>query len=257
MHPVGRLLCSPKGRPTVKVLSWDFSSYIFGRVMDDKETLRLIDENIAWAHAIAGAYGASIRHVELKDIKQEAGIALCRAADTYDPSRKVPFRAYAHTCITNRLDSLYRAGEKQAHEQTTLDAPAIHDEAIDETPKNQIPSPEVDAAREAHRNEVRRALAHGMAQLTPNQRKILEARSQGESYQNLAVRLGSSRQAVQQSADRALAQMKTSVEAKGISGPMFMPKVDKSPRKSSGCAAVLLIIPVGLVIAWILAATLR
>ena len=36
---------------------------------------------------------ASIRHVDVKDIKQEAGVALCRAADTYDPSRGIPFRA--------------------------------------------------------------------------------------------------------------------------------------------------------------------
>ena len=227
--------------------------------MDDQETLRLIDENLVWAHSIAGAYAESIRHVDVKDIKQEAGVALCRAADTYDPSRGIPFRAYAHACITNRLKSLYRAGQKQAHEQTTLDAPAFFDDVNDETHKDQIPSPGVDAAREAHRNEVRRALAQGMAQLTPNQRKILEARSQGESYQELAVRLGSSKQAVHQSADRALAQMKASVEARGVSGPMFMPEVgEPKPQKaSSGCAAVLLVIPVTMAIAWILIVALK
>jgi hypothetical protein len=90
-----------------------------------------------------------------------------------------------------------------------------------------------------------------MAQLTPNQRKILEARSQGESYQELVVRLGTTKRAAHQSADRALAQMKASVEARGVSGPMFMPKVEESPKKSSGCAAVLLIIPVSVAIAWI------
>jgi len=229
--------------------------------MNDQEILRLIDENLVWAHSIAGAYAESIRHVDVKDVKQEAGIALSRAADTYDPSRGIPFRAYAHRCITNRLDSLYRAGQKQAYEQTTLDAPAFSDDVNDETNKDQLPSPGVDAAREAHRNEVRRALAQGMAQLTPNQRKILEARSQGESYQELAVRLGTTKQAVHQSADRALAQMKASVEARGVSGPMFMPRGEKSegrPQKaSSGCAAVLVIIPVSLAIAWILIATLK
>jgi len=225
--------------------------------MSDQEILRLIDENLVWAHSIAGAYAESIRHVDVKDVKQEAGIALSRAADAYDPSRGIPFRAYAHRCITNRLDSLYRAGQKQAHEQTTLDAPAFSDDVNDETNKDQLPSPGVDAAREAHRNEVRRALAEGMAQLTPNQRKILEARSQGESYQELAVRLGTTKQAVHQSADRALAQMKASVEARGVSGPMFMPRGEGSPKKSSGCATVLLIIPASVAIAWILVAALH
>jgi RNA polymerase sigma factor (sigma-70 family) len=229
--------------------------------MDDQAILRLIDENLVWAHSIAGGYAESIRHVDVKDIKQEAGVALCKAADTYDPSRKVPFRAYAHTCITNRLDSLYRAGQKQAHEQTTLDAPAFFDDVNDETHKDQIPSQGVDAAREAHRNEVRRALASGMARLTPHQREILEARSRGESYSIIAERLGSSPQAVQQSAARALTQMKASVEAGGIRSAMFMPEVDESERRpqkaSSGCAAVLLIIPVSLAIAWIFIAALK
>jgi RNA polymerase sigma factor (sigma-70 family) len=226
--------------------------------MDDQEILRLIDENLVWAHSIAGEYAKAIRHVDAQDVKQEAGVALCRAADTFDPSRKVPFRAYAHACITNRLDSLYRAGQKQAHEQTTLDAPAFFDDVNDETHKDQIPSPGVDAAREAHRNEVRRALALGMAQLTPHQREILQARSRGESYSIIAERLGSSPQAVQQSAARALAQMKASVEARGVSGPMFMPEVEVPERKkSSGCAAVLLVIPVSVAIAWILIVALK
>jgi RNA polymerase sigma factor (sigma-70 family) len=223
--------------------------------------MNLSDTTLVWAHSIAGAYAESIRHVDVKDIKQEAGVALCKAADTFDPSRKVPFRAYAHTCITNRLDSLYRAGKKQGHEQTTLDAPAFFDDVNDETHKDQIPSPGVDAAREAHRNEVRRALASGMAQLTPHQREILEARSRGESYSTIAERLGSSPQSVQQSAARALTQMKASVEVSGIRGAMFMPEVGDSERRpkkaSSGCTAVLLIIPASLAITWFLIAALK
>jgi RNA polymerase sporulation-specific sigma factor len=223
--------------------------------VDDQEILRLIDENLLWAHSIAGEYAKNIRHVDAQDVRQEAGIALSRAADTYDPSRGVPFRAYAHACITNRLKSLYLAGKKQAREQTTLDAPAFFDDVHDDTDKDQIPSAEVDAAREAHRNEVRRALNQGKAKLTPMQREILEAFSRGESYQSIAHRLGSSRQAVQQSAARALAQMKTSVEAQGVSGPMFMPNVEASERppqkSSSGCAALLVVIPVSAAIIWI------
>jgi len=225
--------------------------------MDDQEILRLIDENLAWAHRIAGDYAKTTHHVDVQDIKQEAGIALCRAADTYNPSLNIPFQGYARRCIVNRLNSLYHAGQQQAHEQTTLDAPAYLDDVNDETEKDRIPSPEVDAAREAHRNEVRRALAQGMAELTPNQRKILEARSKGESYQELAVQLGTTKQAVHQSADRALAQMKASVEARGVSGPMFMPKVNDPPRKQSGCAALLLAIPISLTLAWILIAAFK
>jgi RNA polymerase sigma factor (sigma-70 family) len=239
--------------------------------MDDKETLRLIDENIAWANAIAGAYAATIRHVDVKDIKQEAGVALCRAADTYDPCRKVPFRAYAHTCITNRLDSLYRAGQKQAHEQTTLDSPAFFDDVNDETLKDQIPSPDVDSAREAHRNEVRRALAAGMYRLTANQREILEARSRGESYREIADRLGITKQAVEAASSRALAQMRISVEAKGVRGAMFMPSVEGSSsdsrsnsgageskgQESTGCTGLLLCILVIVVITGVLIAILR
>jgi RNA polymerase sporulation-specific sigma factor len=221
--------------------------------MDDQK--RLIDENLVWAHSIAGAYAASIRHVDVKDIKQEASIALCRAADTYDPSRNVPFRAYAHRCITNRLDSLYRAGQKQVHEETTLDTAFFLDDVNDETIKDQIPALEVDAAREAHRNEVRRALAEGMSRLTPNQRDILEARSRGESYQEIGDRLGVRKQAVKNAADRALAQMKNSVEAAGVRSAMFMPSVDssdKANRKSTGCTAVLLLVPLTLAIVWVL-----
>jgi RNA polymerase sigma factor (sigma-70 family) len=223
--------------------------------MADEQTRRLITESLDWANSIAVAYAASIRHVDVKDIKQEASIALCRAADTYDPSRNVPFRAYAHRCITNRLDSLYRAGQKQAHEETTLDTAFFLDDVNDETFKDQIPAIEVDAAREAHRNEVRHALAEGMNRLTPNQRDILEARSRGESFREIADRLGVTKQAVKSAAERALAQMKSSVEAAGVRGAMFMPSVDKSDKattKPTGCAAVLLVVPVCVAIIWIL-----
>jgi RNA polymerase sigma factor (sigma-70 family) len=231
----------------------DFRSQIWRPPMDDPN--RMIDENLVWAHSIAGAYAASIRHVDVKDIKQEASVALCRAADTYDPSRNVPFRAYAHRCITNRLDSLYRAGQKQAQEETTLDTTFFLDDVNDETFKDQIPAVEVDAAREAHRNEVRRALAEGMNKLTPNQREILEARSRGESFREIADRLGVTKQAVKSTADRALAQMKSSVEAAGVRGAMFMPSIDSSDKattKPTGCTAVLLLVPVSAAIVWII-----
>jgi RNA polymerase sigma factor (sigma-70 family) len=222
--------------------------------MDEKEARRLFDESLAWAHSIAGDYAKhSIRHVEIKDVKQEAGIALWRAAETFDLSRDIPFRFYAKRCITNRLDSLYRAGQKQALEETSLDAAVFFDDVHDDTFKDQIPSPDVDAAREAHRAEVRRALAEGMGRLTPNQRDILEARSRGESYREIADRLGITKQAVEAASNRALDQMKSSVEAKGVHSAMFMPSVEnESPKKSSGCAAVLLVVPACAATIWIL-----
>ena len=194
--------------------------------MDNHEILRLIDDNLAWAHRIAGAYAQSIRQVPLQDIKQEAGIALCRAADTFDPSRNIPFLGYAHRCITNKLDSLYGKAQRQALEETILDRAAFPDDLDEETYKDRIPAPEVDAAREAHRNEVRRALAQGLATLSLRQQEILLAWTQGNSYQDIAVVMGSTRQAIQKSASRALVKLRNSVEAKGVSGAMFMPEID-------------------------------
>ncbi len=225
--------------------------------MDDQEILRLVEENLPWAYSIAERYAESIRHVQVRDLRQEASVALSKAASTYDPAREIPFRAYARACITNRLDSLYWKGQQQAREVTTLDMPAFFDDVNDDTFKDQVPSQEVDVAREAHRNEVRSALARGMATLTPNQREILEARSRGESYQDIALRLGVRRQAVQQAAVRALAQMKVSVEASGVKTAYFMPKADAPAKKSSGCAALLLLVPVMLAIFWVAGAVLK
>src|ERR1700683_2256473 len=118
-------------------------------------------------------------------IKQEAGVASCRAADSYDSSRNVPFRAYAHKCITNRLDSLYRTGQRQAHEQVTLDAPVAFDDESSETQKEQTPSPGVDAAREAHRNEVRRALAQGGRNLRGISERFWRPGARGKVIRNL------------------------------------------------------------------------
>ena len=202
--------------------------------MDEKDVISLVEANLSWAQSIAAGYASSIRHVEVNDIKQEAALALTLAAKTFDPSRSVPFQAYARRCITNRLDSLYRVGQKTiAHEQAMSDAAAPFDpqaEADSDSVNDEFPSHVADAATEAHCDEVRQALVAGAANLTPNQREILTAFASGASYQEIASGLGSSRQAVQQAANRAWAQMRAALEQKGHRNAAFMPKIDRPSR---------------------------
>ena len=215
--------------------------------MDDEEVARLVEAHLDWAHSIAAGYAATIRHVDVQDLKQEAALALTLAAQTFDPTYNVPFQAYARRCITNRLDSLYRAGQ-QRHAYDYIGADEAPADEQDDFLNAELPSPDVDPSVEAHRNEIRQALQTGASKLTPNQRDILTSFARGDSYQEIADRLGSSRQAVQQAATRALAQMRGSLEIRGHTGPMYSPRHESdlhSPHpasSSSGCVGCLLIV---------------
>ena len=197
--------------------------------MDEDEAASLVEANLDWAHSIAAGYAATIRHVDIQDLKQEAALALTLAAQTFDPAYNVPFQAYARRCITNRLDSLYRAGQ-QRHAYDYIEADEAPADEQDDFLNAELPSPDVDPSVEAHRNEIRQALQTGASKLTPNQRDILTAFARGDSYQEIADRLGSSRQAVQQAASRALAQMRGSLEIRGHTGAMFAPRSESDLR---------------------------
>jgi RNA polymerase sigma-B factor len=72
---------------------------------DDVEAL--IDGHLRLAYGLAARFG-NRETVALEDLRQVAAEALVKAANTYDPGRKIPFPAYATPSILGTLKRYFR-----------------------------------------------------------------------------------------------------------------------------------------------------
>lgn len=171
------------------------------------------------AFSIARSYANTIPSLPYEDIASEAMLALVKASLAYAPLKGTPFEAYAAPAIRNRLNSLYgKEMIRTDKEKIILEEPLYEnhgDEEGSETQKDTIPDSRVDPSRQTHRNQVIFDMNIGRSKLDDRQRYIIELLSEGETYSEIGLKLGISKQAAQQAAQRALKQMREDMENKG------------------------------------------
>ena len=76
-----------------------------------------------------GAWSAQAPGLDFEDAVQEGLIGLFGAVRGYDPSRGVPFAAYAANCIANAQRDAHRAATRKKHAPLNDSVPLPEDEA--------------------------------------------------------------------------------------------------------------------------------
>lgn len=193
-------------------------------------------QNIGLAHIIARRFHATLSELDYEDVASEATRALVKAAETFD-LKKAKFTTYAATVIENRLCDVYDKQQRYRKIfEPALDSPrAEANDATYEPLQDLLPTPEVDPARQAHRNEMSRDITEMVKELEGKQKVVVEGIMNGESYQTIADRLGVSKQAVQQMAKRCFPSLKEKLETNFGSDVRFMPSTEpweEAPNES-------------------------
>lgn len=80
----------------------------------------------------------SLADAEFDDIKQEATIALYKAAIAYEPSKNIAFGAYAKVCVRNRILSYIRYFHENKYTESLNETETDSEEADAATPEQLI-----------------------------------------------------------------------------------------------------------------------
>lgn len=142
----------------------------------------------------AAAHKVKSEGLSYEDALQEARIGLAKAVRSYDKTRKVPFVAYAATCIRNAAISAKRkaAAQKRAGFKTTSRPSA-----------DRFPPSLLDPEAQALQRERQAALLGEMnAQLSPFERQVLLFRTEGKDYRQIAKQLSRTEKAVDNALQR-------------------------------------------------------
>lgn len=131
-----------------------------------------------------------------EDLIQEGMIGLLSAISTYQPTREVPFRVYAGTCIRSRIVSAVRAS-LSGRNRPLNDAVSLGD---DELPQ---PGPEEQLLR---REETEVFLSSLTQSLSALERQILPMYLEGRSYREIAACIGKPEKSVDNAVQRIRAK---------------------------------------------------
>ena len=145
---------------------------------------------------------------DAKEALQKARIAVANAAKAYDPSRGVPFQAYAREAARNALRDLYRKEALHAER-----FPESLDASQSEGSPDQAPSP-LDQAVAREREKV---LAGAISELPAKMQEVVRASLEGSSLQEIADRMGISKTAAHKLLEVAQRRLRGKLGEKGIS----------------------------------------
>ena len=139
-----------------------------------------------------GAWSAQAPGLDFEDAVQEGLIGLFGAVRGYDPSRGVPFAAYAANCIANAQRDAHRAATRKKHAPLNDSVPLPEDEAA--------PGPEELAIASEARTDVMTQID---TLLSPLERAALLASLDGLSPAEAAAMLERTPRAVENALARA------------------------------------------------------
>ena len=145
---------------------------------------------------------------DAKEALQKARIAVANAAKAYDPSRGVPFQAYAREAARNALRDLYRKEALHAER-----FPESLDASQSEGSPDQAPSP-LDQAVAREREKV---LGGAISELPTKMQEVVRASLEGSSLQEIAGRMGISKTAAHKLLEVAQRRLRGKLGEKGIS----------------------------------------
>ncbi len=136
-----------------------------------------------------------------EDLIQEGMIALYRAIDAYDMASKVPFSAFAYSCVKNRIIDVVKAANRDKHKALN-NYVSIYD--VDYSMS--ASSAEDDAIMRENSIQVKKNIIEN---LTAEETGILRLYLDGRSYRDIALQTGKSEKAV----DNTLQKIKRKVRA--------------------------------------------
>lgn len=136
-----------------------------------------------------------------EDLIQEGMIALYRAIDAYDVGSKVPFSAFAYSCVKNRIIDVVKAANRDKHKALN-NYVSIYD--VDYSMS--ATSAEDTAIMRENSIQVKKSIQDN---LTGEEVAILKLYLDGRSYRDIALQTGKSEKNV----DNALQKIKKKVRA--------------------------------------------
>ena len=96
-------------------------------MIDDRKNDQIIRDNIGMVILIASRYLDKAKGLEIDDLIQEGRIALHRAIETFDPSKKIKFSTYAYNIIQRSIINVVvkqnRGNWKNVTEEIVPDTP--------------------------------------------------------------------------------------------------------------------------------------
>lgn len=181
---------------------------------------KLIEENLELAQMIAVDY-LNIPGVTLGEVLSDAHQALLRAAEGFDRA-KGQFEPYAARAIRNALNSLYHKQMRLAQmfpkslddsfpDQTTGSSSA-------EPPITRVVDRKTDVLREVRRKESKGIIEEVFVVLSLRERLVIDQIKLGRSLQEIADKMGISKQAVHKIAQPAMEKLRNRLAGLGYQG---------------------------------------
>lgn len=169
---------------------------------DDESMALLIAKIMPIAKAKASKHDGP--RLSADDLVQEGMFGFLDAVKTFRPEKGVPFRAYAETCINNRILSAVRASLNNKNAALT-NAVSIDDESSGLFSRSSDPAVIV---AEKHGSELLKKIIS--SDLSDFERQVVELRLLDKSYAQIAASLGCSEKAV----DNALQRIRKKIRSK-------------------------------------------
>ena len=151
--------------------------------------------------ARAKASGFANARISNEDLAQEGMLGFLDAVKNFDPSKGVPFRAFAETCINNRIISAVRMNFNSKNV-------ALSNAVSFETKTGEIAadSDPADIVSDKFETEyLSELLSSGLSEF---EKKVIDLRLLGKSYSQIAEELGRSEKAVDNAIQRIKSKMR-------------------------------------------------
>lgn len=169
---------------------------------DDESMALLIAKITPIAKAKAGRYDGP--RLSADDLVQEGMLGFLDAVKSFRPEKGVPFKAYAETCINNRIISAVRASLNNKNAALT-NAVSIDDESSDIFSRSSDPAV---IFADKHGSELLKKIISD--DLSDFERQVIELRLLDQSYAQIAASLDCREKAV----DNALQRIRKKIRSR-------------------------------------------
>lgn len=140
--------------------------------------------------------GVSVAYLDSDDFVQEGMIGFLKAVNSYDPTKSVPFEAYAFKCMQNSINTAAGVYKREVAVVSDSELPDMVDTQVD--PLNKLLVSE----------ELSLVLNTCKVSLTETEKTVVFLKAGGLSYGEIALRLGVSEKNVDNAIQRARRKLK-------------------------------------------------
>lgn len=161
---------------------------------DDEAMSQLIAVIMPAAGAKASALNSGYSRISNEDLVQEGMIGFLEAVKKFDPSKEVPFKAYANICIESRILSALRINSNTGNAALSS-AVSIEDNDVEISSDDPVSITETGF-------EIERMNHLASSLLSKFEQKVFALRLSGRSYSDIANDLGCTEKSVDNAVQR-------------------------------------------------------